>query len=188
MAGIGHNRGPGMGSSFRAHCWSVARREILGARLPIEVVRLQVNRAKALGLDYKTYAGVRATTGRDLVAFLYSSNALGVFRTTQPIDAAACDRIALVAASPHLGCSPGLAPDALGRQIGAASTRMLAPFGTSWSAMRDEMKGWLRAQGLPGDAVLMIGETGHEREMMTAGGLAGFVPGQRFFAGVANAI
>ena len=50
MAGIGHNRGPGMGSSFRAHCWSVARREILGARLPIEVVRLQVDRAKALGL------------------------------------------------------------------------------------------------------------------------------------------
>ena len=188
MAGIGHNRGPGMGSSFRAHCWSVARREILGARLPIEVVRLQVNRAKALGLDYKTYAGVRATTGRDLVAFLYSSNGLGVFRTTQPIDAAARDRIALVAASPHLGCSPGLAPDALGRQIGAASTRMLAPFGTSWSAMRDEMKGWLRAQGLPGDAVLMIGETEHEREMMTAGGLAGFVPGQRFFAGVADAV
>ena len=54
--------------------------------------------------------------------------------------------------------------------------------------MRDEMKGWLRAQGLPGDAVLMIGETEHEREMMTAGGLAGFIPGQRFFAGVADAI
>lgn len=56
--------------------------QILGARLPIEVVRLQVNRAKALGLDYRAYAGVRATTGRDLVAFLYSSNGLGVFRTT----------------------------------------------------------------------------------------------------------
>ena len=47
--------------------------------------------------------------------------------------------------------------------------------------MRDEMKAWLRAQGLPGDAVLMIGETAHEREMMTAGGLAGFVGGQAHF-------
>ena len=54
--------------------------------------------------------------------------------------------------------------------------------------MRDEMKAWLRAEGLPGDAVLMIGETEHEREMMTAGGLAGFLTGQRFFAGVADAI
>ncbi|WP_374635163.1 hypothetical protein [Paracoccus sp. (in: a-proteobacteria)] len=187
-AGIGHNRGPGVGSGFRAHCWSVARRELLGARLPVEVVRLQLRRAKSLGLDYKTYAGVRATTGRDLIAFLYSSNALGVFRNGQPVGRRDAARIAQVAASPHLGCAPGLAPDVLGRQIGAVSARGLAPFGASWAQMRDEMKAWLRAEGLPGDAVLMIGETEHEREMMTAGGLAGFLTGQRFFAGVADAI
>ena len=99
-----------------------------------------------------------------------------------------CRKGAHVAASAHLGCAPGLAPDVIGRQIGAVSARMLAPFGASWSAMRDEMKGWLRAQGLPGDAVLMIGETDHEREMMTAGGLAGFIPGHRFFAGAADAV
>ena len=58
----------------------------------------------------------------------------------------------------------------------------------SWARMRDEMKAWLRAQGLPGDAVVMIGETEHEREMMTAGGLAGFLTGQRFFAGAADAV
>ncbi|MDT1063388.1 hypothetical protein RM190_16055 [Paracoccus sp. CPCC 101403] len=188
MAGIGHNGGPGAGSSYRAHCWNVARRDLLGARLPVEIVRLQVRRAKELGLDYKTYAGVRATTGRDLVAFLYSSNALGVFRRGQPIPSTEATRIARIAASPHLGCAPGLAPDVLARQIGAVSGRPLAPFGSSWSEMRDEMKAWLRSQGLPGDAVLMIGETAHEREMMTAGGLAGFVTGQAFFAGVADAV
>lgn len=189
-AGIGHNRGPGMapGQSYRAHCWHVARRELLGARLPIEVVRMQVRRAKELGLDYKTYAGVRATTGRDLVAFLYSSNALGVFREGQPVPRDAALRIRAIAAAPHLGCAPGLAPDVLSREIGAVSARMLAPFGASWAMMRDEMKAWLRAQGVAGDAVLMIGETAHEREMMTAGGLAGFVTGQAFFAGVADAI
>lgn len=181
IPGIGHNRGPGERSSYRAHCWSVARAELLGARLPIEVVRSQVARARELGLDYRTYAGVRATTGRDLVAFLYSSNALGVFRSGQPVPGPEAARVAASAAAAHVGCSPGLAPDALARQIGAASARLLAPFGSDWAAIRDEMKGWLRAQGLPGDAVLMIGETAHEREMMAAGGLAGFVAGQAFF-------
>lgn len=180
-AGIGHNGGPGEGSSYRAHCWRIARADLLGARLPIEVVRTQVARARDLGLDYKTYAGVRATTGRDLVAFLYSSNALGVFRMDRPVASAEAARIAASSAAAHLGCSPGLAPDVLARQIGAVSARMLAPFGSDWAAIRDEMKGWLRAQGLPGDAVLMIGETAHEREMMAAGGLAGFVDGRTFF-------
>lgn len=186
--GIGHNGGPGPGSGFRAHCWSVARRDLLGARLPIEVVRLHLRRAQALGLDYKTYAGVRATTGRDLVAFLYSSNALGVFRPGQPVPPTEAARIAASAAQPHLGCAPGVPARLLSQQIGAVSARALPAFGASWSAMRQDMKLWLRAQGLPGDAVLMIGETAHEREMMTAGGLAGFVSGQAFFAGVADAI
>ena len=54
--------------------------------------------------------------------------------------------------------------------------------------MRDDMKAWLRAAGLPGAAVLMIGETDHEREMMAAGGLAGFVAGQAFFNGQTHAV
>lgn len=182
MSGIGHNRGPQMeGASWRAHCWSRARKELLGPRLPVEVVRLRVARARALGLDYKTYAGVRATTGRDLVAFLFSSNGLDVFRDGQ---APAPDRMARLqdlAAARHLGCALGLDPQALGARIDAVSARYLPAFGTSWTAMRGEMKDWLRGQGLPGDAVLMIGETDHERELMAAGGLAGFVTGQCFF-------
>nr|WP_010398330.1 hypothetical protein [Paracoccus sp. TRP] len=188
MAGIGHNRGPGSGSGFRAHCWSVARRELLGARLPVEVVRLQLRRAKELGLDYRTYAGVRATTGRDLVAFLYSTNALGAFRSDRPVGPAKRQRICESAAAAHLGYGPGLAPQPVAKQIGAVSALALPQFGASWSAMRERMKDWLRAQGLPGDAVLMIGETDHEREIMMAGGLAAFVTGQKFFAGAADAI
>lgn len=57
-----------------------------------------------------------------------------------------------------------------------------------WGAMRQDMKGRLRSQGLPGDAFLMIGETDHERELMAAGDLAGFITGQTFFAGASDAI
>lgn len=184
MSGIGHNRGPVLErSGFRTHCWREARRALLGARLPVEVVRMQVRRAQALGLDYKTYAGVRATTGRDLVAFLYSSNGLAVFRDGQPVEPLRAARLATTAAARHLGTSPGLNPATLGALIAAQSARALPPFGSNWAAMRDDMKAWLRAQKLPGDAVLMIGETDHERELVAAGGFAGFVTGQQYFAG-----
>ncbi|TRW96240.1 hypothetical protein FNJ84_13190 [Paracoccus sp. M683] len=182
-AGIGHNRGPVIeGATWRAQCWRRARAELLGPRLPVEVVRLRVARARALGLDYKTYAGVRATTGRDLVAFLFSSNGVGVFRDGQAIAGDRADRMAKVAAARHLGCAPGLDAEKLGRRIAAVSARSLPVFGSNWAGMRDDMKGWLRAQGLPGDAVLMIGETDHERELMAAGGLAGFVTGHDYFS------
>lgn len=48
--------------------------------------------ARELGLDYRTYAGVRASTGRDVVGFLYSTNALPLLRPTDrlPEDRRAC--------------------------------------------------------------------------------------------------
>ena len=64
MAVIGHNGGPTLqpGAAWRSHCWRTARAALLPT-LPIEVVRLRVNRARALGLAYKTYASVRAASG-----------------------------------------------------------------------------------------------------------------------------
>ncbi len=94
VTGIGHNRGPSLatGQSWRAHCWRQARTDLLPV-LPLEVVRLRVRRAKEIGLDYRTYAGIRATTGHDLVAFLFSTNALHVFRDGQRLDDARRDRL-----------------------------------------------------------------------------------------------
>lgn len=184
---IGHNGGPRLGStSWRAHCWLRARADLLPV-LPVEIVRQRVRRAQALGLDYRTYAGVRATTGRDLVAFLFSSNALGLFRDHVPLAAPHMEKLRVLQAERHLGAGPGLNPAGLGQQIDAISARNLPVFGSRWVDMRDEMKGWLRQQKIPGDAVLMIGETDHERELMAAGGLAGFITGNRYFTGAANA-
>lgn len=187
MAGIGHNGGPSLdGLRWRTQCWRQARADLLPV-LPIEVVRLRVRRAQALGLDYKTYAGVRATTGRDLVAFLFSSNALGVFRDGAPLAAGRAAAVAACQADRWLGTAPGVDPAALAARITARSARDLPPFGTSWGAMRARMKDWLRSEGLPGDAVLMIGETAHEREIMTAAGLAGFLTGTRYFKDLPHA-
>ncbi len=86
---IGHNGGPTMepGGSWRLHCWRKARTDLL-PHLPIEVLRTRVRRAGELGLDYRTYASVRAATGHDVVAFLFSSNALRVLppQTALPAD------------------------------------------------------------------------------------------------------
>lgn len=182
-AQIGHNGGPSIGSTkWQSHCWRQARAALL-PNLPIEVVRTRVKRAKALGLDYKTYAGVRATTGRDLVAFLFSSNALNIFRDGADLDAARVDKLVLIAADKHLAVSPGVSADMLGQRITASSTQQLPPFGSKWGDMRIHAKAWLNNQGLPGDAVLMIGETDHEREFMTSGNFAGFISGTRYFTG-----
>ncbi|MEM9350184.1 MAG: hypothetical protein AAGA47_07975, partial [Pseudomonadota bacterium] len=84
-AGIGHNNGPSMeaGYTYRKHQWKKAREALLPT-LPLMIVRMRVKRAKELGLDYKTYAGVRASTGRDVIGFLFSSNALRLVRAELP--------------------------------------------------------------------------------------------------------
>ena len=63
MSQIGHNNGPSMetGRGFRVHAWSKARADLI-PNLPIEILRGRVRRAKELGLPYKTYASVRAST------------------------------------------------------------------------------------------------------------------------------
>ena len=84
--GIGHNGGPTTegGRTWRQHCWKKARAELV-PHLPIEIVRQRVARAKELGLPYKTYASVRASTGRDVIGFLFSSNALRAFHQKEKL-------------------------------------------------------------------------------------------------------
>lgn len=85
----GHNNGPviATGLGYRKHCWTKARAALL-PKLLIEVIRGRLKRAKELGLDYKSYASIGATSGHDVVAFLFSSNALRVLKgqTEMPSD------------------------------------------------------------------------------------------------------
>ena len=188
-AGIGHNGGPTMeaGHAWRRHCWQRARADLL-PKLPIEVVRNRVARARALGLDYKTYAGVRSTTGRDLVAFLFSSNALGLSAREARLPAdreaflragPACDRLVAV----HRPIPADDLPERLGRDhavvVRAAFT---APsILDSWSATSARLRGQIGALGLPSDAVLLVGDGPLEREWLAAGRFAGYLSADAYF-------
>ncbi len=182
MGEIGHNRGPSLegGVSWRRHCWSAARAALVPT-LPIEVVRLRVRRAKELGLEYKTYAGVRAATGHDVAAFLFSSNALRVSVLRPAMQEARslklaevqCGRLALAVAP----LTPGMV-EAANPVLDAVhpAPYALAGFG--------EMRKRVRAAlgKMPPDQVILVGNLALEREWCAAGRLAGYLPADTYFA------
>lgn len=184
MSGVGHNGGPTLelGASWRRHCWTAARARLLPT-LPIEVVRLRVRRAAELGLEYRTYASVRAATGHDLVAFLFSSSALRVMpaRASLPQDRAA--RLAGLVDCARIGlASAPLTAEALqaacGRLLEEAhpAPAALARFGEAGAVLRAALG------KVPGDRVLLVGDMDLERDWCAAGRLAGYLPAARFFA------
>ncbi len=84
--------------------------------LPVEVVRLRVKRAKELGLPYQTYAGIRAQTGHDVVAFLFSSNALKTGPLSPMLPAPMAAKLAGLTDVARIGlASAPLSPSALAR-------------------------------------------------------------------------
>ncbi|MGI1660748.1 hypothetical protein ACRDNQ_00790 [Palleronia sp. KMU-117] len=184
MTMIGHNNGPTMerGRAWRRHAWTRARAELLPT-LPLEVVRMRVRRARELGLDYRAYASIRAASGHDVVALLFSSNALrvGPRNVTVPADRAerlgalaSCGRLAILHAptSPEAFAFANPMFDAAG-----AAPR----FTDGWAAMRAALRQLTADRGLPGDRVVLIGETAFEREWTQAGKLAGYIPADRYF-------
>ena len=182
LAGIGHNNGPTMerGRSYRKFVWTKARQDLLPT-LPLSIVRMRVKRAKELGLDYKTYAGVRASTGRDVIGFLFSSNALRLRRIELDAERAAQVEAIKSAGKVALVHAP-LQADAVADANPELSAVYAAPrFTDSWSEMRDQVKAALIAQRLPRDGVLVIGDTTLEREWADAGRTAGYLPAERYF-------
>jgi hypothetical protein len=183
MNGIGHNGGPELDAplAWRRHAWSRARAELMPV-LPVEVVRLRVKRAAELGLDYRTYAGVRAATGRDVIGLLFSSNALRVLRVGETLPEEQARRLAAVMGADRVALvQPPLSPEVAARDW-PVDAAMAAPSAVlSWAAMRDRLRDIIRARGLPPDGVLVVGETALEREWAEAGKTAGFLTGARYF-------
>jgi hypothetical protein len=183
MGGIGHNSGPTLddGTSWRRHCWQAARAALLPV-LPIEVVRTRVRRAAELGLEYRTYASIRAASGHDVIAFLFSSNAL------KPLTAAAIPperaaRLAALAGAGRAGLARApLGPDALAALAGPVldrahpAPRPFAPWAEARAALAVAHAGW------PRDGVVLVGAGPDEPDWAQAARLAWFLPADRFFA------
>ncbi len=138
-----------------------------------------MKRAAALGLDYRTYAGVRAATGHDLVAFLFSSNALRASALRPAMPEARAAKLAAVDAGAGVwrwrrwsrgdgrgepgagGLLAGpLCAGALGRGAGVVAGRA--------------------GHGAAGP-VLLVGDHALEAEWCAAGRLAGYLPADRYF-------
>ncbi|SFR55868.1 hypothetical protein [Litoreibacter janthinus] len=184
VAKIGHNNGPTMeaGFAFRKYAWGKARADLI-PNLPIEILKGRVKRAKALGLPYKTYASVRASTGRDVVGFLFSNNALRVMRDGQ--DTPRSEKLAQVEATLTGLVHQPVSPDAVKQTMAAQGLEIFtarAPhFAQSWSDIRVAVQAPLRQANLPLDGVLVIGDTSHERDWSEAARLAGFLTSDAYF-------
>lgn len=187
MSGIGHNKGPSMepGAGFRKLAWTMAREALLPT-LPLEVVRLRVKRAERLGLPYKTYATIRAVSGHDIVAFLFSSNALeiGPRRIDLPPAVAArladLDGVAGRLAAAHRPLSPEAVTEA---HSGLLEAACVAPdFTTGWGEARSRLRGFVRDARLSPDGVVLVAATAMEREWCAAAGFGGILPPEAVFA------
>ncbi len=185
MSGLGHNGGPTLepGAGWRSYAWARARRDTL-PKMPLEIVRLRVNRAKELGIDYKSYASIRAGTGRDVIALLFSTNALRVGPKLVTLPEAEAAKLGAVKgahrlAAVHRPLTPHLVEGANAALIDAA---MQAPtLADGWTATREKLTELTRGRGLPSDAVVVIGDTALEAEWAVAGRMAGYLPAGAYF-------
>lgn len=182
MHGIGHNSGKvdEPGKAWRTYAWRKARQELM-PKLPIEVIRLRVKRAKELGLPYKTYAGLRAASGDDLIGFMFSSNALDVLKRGDDVPAAKANKLgALVGAKTvcltHAPvASHQVSPPA---DVAASAPRPLA----SWADHRMVLKDVFVQSRMTASRIVLISDQSIETEWVSAGRMAGSISTEVFFA------
>jgi hypothetical protein len=178
---IGHNGGPTMesGAAWRRHCWTAARAALLPT-LPVEVLRGRLRRAADLGLDYRTYAGLRAATGHDIVAVLFSSNALQATPVVPPDRQAKCAAV-IGAARIGLAIAPLSSPALLRGARGALDAAHPAPpLLARWRDARAQMRAIL--DRTPSDRAVLVAEHPLESDWAAAARLAGSIPAKRYFA------
>lgn len=185
MTGMGHNRGPSMeaGAGFRRVAWSKARAALLPS-LPLEVVRLRVKRAERLGLPYKTYATVRAVTGRDIVGFLFSDNALSMGRGADLPEPERARLIALEGQAKRLVAVHAPADPMAVIEAGMIDGAGRAPgLATPWRATRDGLRAMAVAASVPFDGLVVVAATALEKEWSGTAGLGGTIPRDVMFPG-----
>ncbi|MEL6479706.1 MAG: hypothetical protein AAFR17_20450 [Pseudomonadota bacterium] len=196
LPGIGHNQGPPMeaGHGFRVHAWKKARRQLM-PRLPLEILKRRVARARELGLAYPHYASILLGSGRDVVAFLFTCEALGLRLQragARPIPDATRDRLAGLASVGRLLMVPEDAGAEAPLTAEAALTaqdarRLIDRIGqgprvdASLAHARTRLRSLLSPDRLAGDQVVLIGTRPVEREWAESARFAKFLPASQYF-------
>lgn len=172
------------GGGWRRYAWGRARRDLL-PRMPIEVVRLRIRRARELGIDYKSYASIRAGTGRDIIALLFSSNALSLAPRLVTIPAAKADKLSLIRRCDRLAMlyAPASPRDFVAENQGFTDAARAPDLRHSWRDVGAMVTDLTSRHNLPGPGVVVVGDTDLEREWADAGRLAGFLPSTAVFGG-----
>jgi len=152
--------------------------------LPLMVVRMHVRRARALGLEYKTYAAVRKASGRDIMGLLFSSNALRVVHRDapwMPVDRS--DRLRAVEGATKLALvhAPLQPQDMLKANAVLDGAGPAPKFTESWSQMRAHLGDFLTEHKVLRDQVLIIGDTAFERDWSAAARAGGYLDASRYF-------
>jgi len=188
-AGIGHNSGA-ISASGRRYAWAKARKDLVGARIPLEIVRIRVRRAAALGLSYPQYASVLLGSGRDIVGFLFTVGGLQL-RLSRELSAPTHVREKLqdVPKTARLALSPAdESPDDFRKELGDALSVRIDDAGAepldpeSWRQARAAIHTVLARNGLPADGVVMVGDSLQDASWADAAFLAKFIRTADYFS------
>lgn len=187
IPGIGHNSGPS-GRAWQKHCWTKARKTLIGNTVPLEIVRIRVRRAQELGLTYPQYASV-LLGGRDIVGFLFTVDGLQLrLRRTLEMPNLVKTKLGSLRNCDLLALSPsGEKPDAFQVELNAISglsfskTASEPEVTAGWSEARAAIRETLAPLGISGKSVVMIGGRGMQAQWAQAGKLAKFIPSADYF-------
>lgn len=186
--GIGHNSSV-TGQGWRRFAWKKARKDLVAARVPLEIVRIRVRRAERLGLTYPQYASVLLGSGRDIVGFLFTVNGLQL-RLARRLEAPAhvAAKLRSTPDAPRIVLSPPEESAAAFRveltEITEARIDAAAPApapAAAWGVARRIVQRALADAALPADGVVMIGEGEEDARWADAGFLAKFIPTNDYF-------
>ncbi|MEM1275844.1 MAG: hypothetical protein AAGH74_04910 [Pseudomonadota bacterium] len=190
LPGLGHNQGPPLeaGFGFRKFAWGKARAELM-PKLPLEVLKRRVARAKELGLAYPQYASILLGTGRDVVAFLFTSDAVGLrVEREMRLSGIAAEKLSTVRADRLLFVPRGVDLGALQAQLAArhgieiAQASIEPKSQASFREGGEAIRCLLTPLKLPSDTVVMIGTKPSERDWSEAARLAKFLPSEAYFS------
>ncbi len=187
--GIGHNSNA-LGRGWRRYAWKKARKDLVAARVPLEIVRIRVRRAQRLGLTYPQYASVLLGTGRDIVGFLFTVNGLQLRlarRLEAPMHVSA--KLQTAPDAPRIALAPPEEEAAAFRVelVEITAARIDAAFPApppeaSWGSTRRIVHRALSEASMPPDGVVMIGDGADDARWADAAFLAKFIPTADYFS------